>query len=71
MIVYGNFISQPSRAVLWALAMKGISYKFVKVDPSAGDCERPDYLSKFPCGTAPALEDGKLCITEGLATLQP
>lgn len=55
--IYGHYVSQPSRAVLWALHMKGVPYKLHKVVPVTGDTITPAFLAKFPAGIAPALED--------------
>jgi glutathione S-transferase len=77
--LYGHKISQPTRAVLWALAMKKVPFEFVALKPMSGDTLRDAYLSKFPTGTAPAIEHDVvrpngggvdvLCITEGAAIL--
>ena len=55
--VYGHFISQPARAVLWALAIKKLPYDFFKVVPVSGSTQTEDYLDRFPMGTIPAIED--------------
>jgi glutathione S-transferase len=55
--VYGAVLSQPTRAVLWVLRMKGLECTFVKVNPMAGETETDDYLAKFPMGLIPAIED--------------
>lgn len=67
--VYGHFISQPTRSVIWALNMKNVPFTFVKRQPIVGDGNKPEFLAKFPTGTFPALEDGDLRITEGNAIL--
>lgn len=54
--VFGHYISQPSRAVLWALAMTRTPFQFVKMDPTKGECESAQFLQKFPAGVIPALE---------------
>ena len=48
--VYGHWVSQPSRAVLWVLKMKGLPFTFKKKEPFKGDCDKEDYLAKFPTG---------------------
>ena len=55
--LYGHVISQPTRAVMQLLAVQKEAYEFVKVNPVAGDTITPEYLSKFPLGYAPAIEE--------------
>jgi glutathione S-transferase len=55
--VYGNYLSQPSRAVLWALAMKGVPFTAKSVNPMAGGTNTADFLAKFPMGAIPSIED--------------
>lgn len=57
LIVYAHWVSQPSRAVLWALKMKNLPYSFVEVDPSRGATRNPEFAKKFPIKTIPAIED--------------
>lgn len=68
-LVYGNFLSQPSRCVLWALRIKDIPFTLVDVQPVKGENESTQFLAKFPAGVIPALEDGDLLITEANAIL--
>ena len=60
--IYGHPISQPTRAVLWLLAVKQLRFRFVRVDPSKGECATDEYLRKFPAGTIPALEDTSVMV---------
>lgn len=55
--VFGHYVSQPVRAVVWTLAMKSTPYNFVKINPVVGEAETPEFLSKFPTGVVPALQD--------------
>ena len=54
--LYGNYLSQPSRAILWAAAMKGLPMEMKKINPIVGEAETPEFLAKFPSGFIPALE---------------
>ena len=57
MKLYGNPISQPTRAVMWMLAIKQVKYEFVPVNPMAGETSSDEFLAKFPAGAIPAIED--------------
>ena len=39
------------------MSIKGIPFNFIKVSPIEGDCEKEEYLVKFPCGLAPGYEE--------------
>lgn len=54
--IYGHWVSQPSRAIMWILNMKNIPFKFVETSPQTGDTRKPEYLAKFPTHTIPAME---------------
>lgn len=56
--VYGHFVSQPVRSVLWLLKVSKVEHEFVKVEPMSGHTRTPEYLAKFPSGKAPVIEDG-------------
>ncbi|CUI12715.1 glutathione S-transferase, putative [Bodo saltans] len=55
--LYGHFLSQPTRAVLWTLAMKGTPYNFVKINPAQNEADTEEFYAKFPTGGVPALHD--------------
>ncbi|MBV13405.1 MAG: hypothetical protein CMC52_04875 [Flavobacteriaceae bacterium] len=58
--IYGVPMSQAVRAVLWVLFNKKLSFDFVLTVPGSKEengTRHPNYLSKFPNGTIPALED--------------
>lgn len=55
--LYGHPVSQPSRAVFWLCQLHRLPYTYVKLDPMAGDTQRPEFLAKNPMGTIPFLED--------------
>jgi glutathione S-transferase len=55
--LYGHFLSQPTRAVLWTLAMKNTPYNFVKINPLHNEADSDEFYAKFPTGGIPALQD--------------
>ena len=58
--IYAVPMSQAVRAVLWVLFNKELPFELVLTIPGSKDengSRHPDYLSKFPNGTIPALED--------------
>jgi glutathione S-transferase len=58
--IHGVPMSQAVRAVLWVLFNKELSFELVLTVPGSKDengSRHPNYLSKFPNGTIPALED--------------
>jgi glutathione S-transferase len=67
--IYGHPVSQPTRAVLWALAIKSVAHDFQFRDPLQGDGDKPEYLAEFPSGLFPGMADGDLRLTEGAAIL--
>ena len=40
--IYGNYLSQPARSVLWLLKSEAISHEFMKVQPLAGTMKTPE-----------------------------
>eukprot|EP01126_Amoeba_proteus_P020575 TRINITY_DN2091_c0_g1_i4.p1 TRINITY_DN2091_c0_g1~~TRINITY_DN2091_c0_g1_i4.p1 ORF type:complete len:161 (+),score=18.33 TRINITY_DN2091_c0_g1_i4:199-681(+) len=69
LVVYGHWVSQPARAVMWALKIKGVDWRYVEVDPSRGDTRRPDFANKFLGRTIPAIEDEDVYLFESNAVL--
>lgn len=67
--IYGNYLSQPSRAVLWLLHIHNEPFELVRISPAAGACDTDEFLSKFPMGTIPAMERGPLRISEAHAIM--
>ena len=55
--VYGAHCSQPTRAVLDLCKMADISYEFKVLDYTKGDHKKTEYLSKYPLGEMPCIED--------------
>ena len=68
--VYGHYVSQPARSLLWLLKMHAVQFEFVQVDPLKGDCKKAEYLQKFPTGLSPAIDDSGYHLAEGPAILQ-
>jgi len=67
--IYGHYVSQPSRAVLWILKLQNIDFKYVELNPSTGETRTPEFLKKFPSHTIPAMECDGICIAESGAIL--
>eukprot|EP00672_Neobodo_designis_P011955 CAMPEP_0174855912 /NCGR_PEP_ID=MMETSP1114-20130205/34581_1 /TAXON_ID=312471 /ORGANISM="Neobodo designis, Strain CCAP 1951/1" /LENGTH=236 /DNA_ID=CAMNT_0016090685 /DNA_START=35 /DNA_END=745 /DNA_ORIENTATION=+ len=68
-VVHGDPISQPTRAVMWVLAMKGVKHEMRRVNPLRGEAEKDEYLRKFPSGLIPGVEVDGLHLTESHAIL--
>lgn len=49
-------VSQPTRAVAWALTIRGIPFEWTHVRSLTGGCLTDEFLSKYPLGTIPVLE---------------
>jgi glutathione S-transferase len=65
-------ISQPARAVMWGLAANKNDYEMVMTMPGSrkeGGTGHPDYVTKFPSATVPALDDDGFYLTESNAIL--
>jgi glutathione S-transferase len=70
LVVYGHYVSQPSRAVLWLLKLNNHPFEFKKVEPLAGDTRKDEFKHKFPTGLAPAIDDDGFCLAEGSAVMK-
>lgn len=70
LILYGHYVSQPSRAVLWLLKIHHLPFDFKKVEPLAGDTRKDDFKTCFPTGLAPAIDDNGFYLAEGSAIMQ-
>lgn len=68
--VYGHYVSQPSRAVIWLLKMNEIDFQFKKVEPISGESRREPYKSMFPTCLIPGLDDNGFYLAEGSAIMQ-
>ena len=70
--LYGVPLSQPCRAVMWALNWKNVDYEFVPTLPHStkkGGARHPDYLSICPTGSIPAINDDGFVLQESSAIL--
>ena len=63
--LYGHYVSQPSRSILWLLKMKNAPFEFVTLDPVKGDTKTAEYTSKFPTALIPGIEDNGFYLAEG------
>jgi len=63
------YYATPSRAVRprWLLEEIGVPYELARLDLSAGEYKRPEYLAINPNGTVPTLIDGELTLFESAA----
>ncbi|OWY91873.1 Autophagy-related protein [Phytophthora megakarya] len=67
--LYANLVSQPSRAVAWALKVKGADYEFVNVE-FGGDLIKSDEFKTWnPNALIPVIRDGEFALFEGNAIL--
>lgn len=61
LIIHGVPLSQPFRSVVWPCLIKGTSFSIKIATPGKAtgkyNTRRPEYLSKFPFGTIPSIED--------------
>eukprot|EP01006_Ploeotia_vitrea_P026582 TRINITY_DN59552_c0_g2_i1.p1 TRINITY_DN59552_c0_g2~~TRINITY_DN59552_c0_g2_i1.p1 ORF type:complete len:238 (-),score=20.98 TRINITY_DN59552_c0_g2_i1:217-897(-) len=68
--IYGAPISQPCRAIMWALTAKGISYDFKMVMPGGRGAKlEVDYKTLNPTGQIPTITDGDFVLRESNAIL--
>lgn len=70
MKLYGVPLSQPVRAILWPCLIKRVQFSFETAVPGMGGrigTKGPDFRSKFPLGTVPALLDGDVQLSESMA----
>ena len=68
LILYGGERTRAA-SVVWYLEELGISYEYKKLDISAGDNKKPEYLAINPMGKVPGLVDGEFSIWESGAIL--
>jgi glutathione S-transferase len=54
----------------WMLEEIGVPYEIVRLNLSAGDAKKPEYLAVNPNGTVPTLVDGDLTLFESAAICQ-
>ncbi|GMI15603.1 hypothetical protein TrVE_jg30 [Triparma verrucosa] len=75
--LYGHWVSQPARSVLWLLHMKdkaiGRDFDFHKVEPMKGDTRKSSFTDLFPTARSPAIhepDNNDFKLAEGSAILQ-
>mmetsp|Transcript_104465 Transcript_104465/g.202396 ORF Transcript_104465/g.202396 Transcript_104465/m.202396 type:complete len:228 (+) Transcript_104465:63-746(+) len=70
--VYAIGLSQPARAVHWALLAEGTDHEIITTMPGSNKengTKHPNYLAKFPFGTVPAIDHDGYCLSESHAIL--
>ena len=68
--LYGNKISPPSNKVEICLNALGMDYEFISLDLFRGENKTAKYLAINPSGKAPAIEDGKVKLSESNAIMK-
>lgn len=68
-IIYADYMSQPSRAVLSFCYILGIDFKLVEVRVMRGETYTEEYKKISPAQTVPTMVHGKLCLYESGAIL--
>jgi glutathione S-transferase len=69
LVVYGDLLSQPTRAVLLLCKLAGIPHQFQLIRVAKGEQKKPDYLAINPDGRIPAIKDGDFTLSESHAIL--
>ncbi|TMW68077.1 hypothetical protein Poli38472_007749 [Pythium oligandrum] len=67
--LYANFISQPSRAVAWLLAVKNVDYELVRMDFGSPLFKSEEFLAMNPNGFIPVIKDEDFTLFESNAIL--
>jgi len=70
--VYAIGLSQPARAVHWALLAEGTDHTLITTMPGSkkdNGTKHPDYSAKFPLRTVPAIDHNGYCLSESHAIL--
>jgi len=70
--LYAIGLSQPARAVHWALLAEGTEHTFITTMPGSkkeNGTKHPNYLAKFPLATVPAIDHDGYCLSESHAIL--
>ena len=55
--VFGNDLSQPSRAIWAFCALNGIAHEKKSVDLASGEHKKPEFLAINPSGAVPAIKE--------------
>ncbi|KAE8741840.1 hypothetical protein FOCC_FOCC012626 [Frankliniella occidentalis] len=66
-ILYGDEVSPPVRAVMLACKALGINYEFKKVSVMNGDHKKPEFIKINPLHTIPTVQDGDFIIYDSHA----
>lgn len=69
LVIYADYMSQPSRAVLSLCYILGIDFKFIEVRVMKGEIFTEEYKKISPAQTVPTMVHGKLCLYESGAIL--
>src|SRR3990167_5498610 len=69
LIIYGHWVSQPSRAVMWLCLENDSKFTFKEVDPMSGGTKTPEFLSLTSIPTIPTISDGDFNLSESNAIL--
>lgn len=68
--VYGDELSDPTRAVLAFLKLNNVPYEFVFVNLWKGEQRKPEYLEVNPLGKVPAIDDDGFRLAESHAIMK-
>ncbi|GMH82728.1 hypothetical protein TL16_g09358 [Triparma laevis f. inornata] len=75
--LYGHWVSQPARSVLWLLHLNnkqiGADFEFKKVEPMNGDTRKSEFTTLFPTAKSPAIhepDNNDFKLAEGSAIMQ-
>jgi glutathione S-transferase len=63
--VYGHWVSQPARSLGWLLKLQNFDFEWCKLEPMRGDTTKPEFISKFPLGHSPTIDDNGFYLAEG------
>lgn len=69
LVIYGDLMSQPTRAVVLLCKLAGIPYQFQLIRILKGDHKKPEYLNINPDGRIPAIKDGDFTLSESHAIM--
>ncbi|RLN45251.1 hypothetical protein BBJ29_002525 [Phytophthora kernoviae] len=67
--LYANFISQPSRAIIWALKVKGEDFELVEMVPGSELFHSYEFKAINPNQLVPVIKDEDFVLSEGMAII--
>ncbi|CAI5715612.1 unnamed protein product [Hyaloperonospora brassicae] len=67
--LYANFISQPSRTVIWVLKVKNVDFHLVEMNPGTDFFKTDEFKALNPNRLVPVMKDDDYVLTEGMAIL--